>query len=128
LFAFASAARAVAVSTGPSGVAVRKLLARWASADAQPIVVIEAPPGVPVAELLARGDADIGFQQLSELIGAEGIDIVGTVPSNLIPATTFATGLVRTSTRTEHGHAFIAHLTAPSSHPIIRRHGMEPIS
>ena len=38
--------------------------------------VLIAPPGVPVAALLASGDADLGFQQLSELKAASGIDIV----------------------------------------------------
>jgi molybdate transport system substrate-binding protein len=126
LYAFVSNARAVAVSTGPSGVAVRNLLAHWNSADAVLVPIVEAPPGMPVAALLARGDADIGFQQLSELQGADGIDIVGTVPASLLPLTTFATGVPRAAIRADQARAFISSLLDPSSHPILRRHGMEP--
>ena len=39
-----------------------------------------APPGVPVAALVAKGEADLGFQQLSELIGQPGIEVVGPLP------------------------------------------------
>ena len=43
--------------------------------------------------LLSNGDADVGFQQLSELMGQPGIEIVGTVSETLLPMTVFACGI-----------------------------------
>ena len=84
-----SRARKVGISTGPSGKAVRSLLQSWGFA-APALEIVEAPPGVPVARLLAEGKADVGFQQLSELQGEAGIDILGPVPDDVLAATVFA--------------------------------------
>ncbi len=42
---------------------------------------IRGPPsGEPVAAVVARGEAEIGFLQVAELIHVPGVDFVGTVP------------------------------------------------
>src|SRR5213076_2722695 len=41
------------------------------------------PSGEPVAAVVARGEAEIGFQQVSELIHVPGVSFVGTIPAEL---------------------------------------------
>src|SRR5262249_22712179 len=62
------AARTVGTSTGPSGVALRELFERWGIGQELRGRMVTAPPGVPVGALVARGEVELGFQQLSELV------------------------------------------------------------
>jgi molybdate transport system substrate-binding protein len=67
-------------STGPSGVALQQLFARWGIAEAIQSRLVQAPPGVAVGSLVARGEVALGFQQLSELMHLDGIEVVGPMP------------------------------------------------
>jgi molybdate transport system substrate-binding protein len=124
--ALIAGARAIGVSTGPSGAAVRALLTQLGH-DRKPATwIVEAPPGVPVAQLLARGAVDVAFQQLSELLAEPGIDIVCPVPVALLPTTAFAVGLSPRSAQATQAQAFIAGLVSPDAAAVISRHGMAP--
>ena len=73
-------AKRVGYSTGPSGDHFKALCERWGLSDSVLARALKAPPGVPVATLVANGEADLGVQQLSELIGQPGIEVVGPLP------------------------------------------------
>lgn len=84
------AADRIGYSTGPSGTALLTMVADWGlGADLAPRLV-QAHPGVPVATLVASGEVDLGLQQLSELAGAPGIRILGTLPGDCAILTVFA--------------------------------------
>jgi molybdate transport system substrate-binding protein len=74
-------ARTLGYSTGPSGVQLAKLFERWGIADEIKSRIVTAPPGVPVGSLVAKGEVELGFQQLSELMHLEGIDVIGPLPA-----------------------------------------------
>ena len=119
------AARRVGYSTGPSGDHLLKLCARWgAPADSERLV--KAPPGVPVGKLVADGDADLGFQQLSELIHVQGLQVVGPLPPEIQAVTIFSAGVCARSERPAETEALIAFLVSPEADAIKRDQGMEP--
>ena len=118
-------ARRICYSTGPSGDHLKRLWERWGIAEAVSQRAMQAPPGVPVGEIVARGDADLGFQQLSELLHVPGIEIVGPLPPEIQAVTVFSAGVSNTSSQREEARALVAYLTSPEAEAAKRQHGME---
>jgi molybdate transport system substrate-binding protein len=119
-------ARSLSYSTGPSGVQLAKLFERWGiSAELAPRIV-QAPPGVPVGTLVARGEVELGFQQLSELIHLDGIEIVGPLPPEVQIITTFSAGVGAKSTQAQAVRDLLADWASPRTADAKRRQGMEP--
>ena len=121
-----SAARRVGYSTGPSGDHLLGLCERWGLLPGMADRMLKAPPGVPVAKLVAEGEADLGFQQLSELLDAPGIEIVGPLPPEIQAVTVFAAGVAARSARADDTQALIDYLTSPDADAVKRAHGMDP--
>ena len=119
-------ARTIGYSTGPSGVALHQLFERWGIAEAIGPRLVQAPPGVPVGTLIARGDVELGFQQLSELMNVEGIDVVGSMPPGLKIVTTFSGAVCATSTQPDAARALLDFIRSPAADEAKRRHGMQP--
>lgn len=120
------AARALGYSSGPSGVQLLKLFERWGIASALMNRLVQAPPGVPVGTLLASGQVDLGFQQLSELMHVDGIEILGTLPAPIQIVTTFTAGICTRATHVDAARAVLAFLTSPLAFDAIRQNGMDP--
>src|SRR6202163_709700 len=84
------------------------------------------PSGEPVAAVVARGEAEIGFQQVSELIHVPGISFVGTIPAEVQPMTFFAGVLTSTVRQPEAAGALISFLASPEAAPVILKAGLMP--
>jgi len=119
-------ARSIGYSTGPSGAHLVHLFERWGISDAIASRIVQAPPGVPVATLVARGDAEIGFQQLSELLHAPGIDVVGLLPPEIQVTTVFSAAVCAASSDPAVTEALLSFLASPETDAAKRRHGLEP--
>jgi molybdate transport system substrate-binding protein len=119
-------ARTIGYSTGPSGDHFMVLCKKWGLAESMGARAFQSPPGVPVATLVARGDADVGIQQLSELIGQPGIEVVGALPPEIQAVTIFSAGVSKNSAVLEAPRALVAYLTSSDAQDAKRRHGMEP--
>ena len=119
-------AQSVGYSTGPSGTHVLRLLEKWGADQSKSVRIIQAPPGVPVGALVARGDAELGFQQLSEFMDVPGIDIIGALPREIQSLTRFSCGVCALASNAAGACDFISYLTSAEADASIRRHGMEP--
>jgi len=119
-------ARSVSYSTGPSGAHLAQLFERWGIADEIRSRIVQAPPGVPVGSLVAKGEVELGFQQLSELIHLDGIDVLGPLPPTIQIITTFSAGLSATSTQAEAVRQMLDFMASPAADAAKRRNGMEP--
>jgi molybdate transport system substrate-binding protein len=119
-------AKTIAYSAGPSGVHMERLIAKWGLTDQLKAKIVPPIPDVPIGEMVARGDAEIGFQQVSELLPVKGIDYLGPLPADIQEITVFSAAVHKAAGETDAARALLKYLTAPEAAPIIRKTGMEP--
>jgi molybdate transport system substrate-binding protein len=82
------------------------------------------PSGEPVAAVVARGEAQLGFQQVSELINVPGVTFVGAIPAALQPGFTFA-GVVTTASKQDAAaKALLAFLASPEAAAVKTKAGL----
>jgi molybdate transport system substrate-binding protein len=120
------AARSISYSTGPSGVALARLFERWGIAQEIQGRIVQAPPGVPVGTLVARGEVELGFQQLSELLNLEGITVLGPLPPAIQITTIFSGGVCAGTGQADAVRAMLDFMNLPDASTTKRRQGMEP--
>jgi molybdate transport system substrate-binding protein len=125
------AAKSIAVSDSSSGTYLSTtLFPRLGIADqiAGKSRKVRGPPsGEPVAAVVARGEAEIGFQQVSELIHVPGVALVGTLPDEVQLATFFAGALTRNVQQPEAANALIRFLASAEAAPVILKAGLTPL-
>ncbi|MET9885808.1 substrate-binding domain-containing protein [Streptomyces sp. NPDC006430] len=92
-------AKKIAYSTGPSGTDLIDLISRLGLADALAGRLVQAPPGVPAGSLLSCGQADLAFQQRSELMDLPGVVIAGPLPGDSAINSTFGGGVLSSASQ-----------------------------
>jgi molybdate transport system substrate-binding protein len=120
------AAKSVAHSkSGMSGIYFPTVLARLGIADAMKPKIVLPDPGTPVGEVVATGEAEIGIQQISELLPVAGIEIVGPLPAALQKITTFSAGVLAAAKEPDAAAALVKFLAAESPRLLAQR-GLQP--
>lgn len=120
-----SAASSLSYSTGPSGVYLEKLFARWGILDAIKARILVPPPGIAVGSLVANGQAALGFQQLSELLHVAGIVVLGPLPAAIQTITTFSAGISVGCLQPQLAEQLLNYMRLPAADTIKQRYGME---
>jgi molybdate transport system substrate-binding protein len=120
------AARSIAVSASASGVYVSSELVRTLGIENQVRDKILVVKTEPVGKVVARGEAEVGFQQLSELKPIQGIAIAGLLPAEVQKVTAFSAGMVQGAADEDAGQELIRFLKSQDAKPAIRRAGMVP--
>lgn len=122
------AAKSIAYSDSASGVYISTELFQKLGIADEVKGKHRAIPAEPVAGVVARGDAEIGFQQISELLPVPGVEIVGQLPPEVQQITVFSAGIASVSKEPDAGKALIKFLASPAATPAIVKSGMEPIA
>jgi molybdate transport system substrate-binding protein len=119
-------AASIAISSSASGVYLStELFQRLGVAD-QIKGKTKRIESEPVGNVVARGDAEIGFQQISELLPVKGIDYVGPLPPGAQRVTVFSAGIVVGAQSPDAARALIAYLASSATAAAIRKNGLEP--
>jgi len=120
------AASSIAYSSSASGVYLAGLFQRMGIANELKPKIKQSPPGVPVGELIARGDVEIGFQQVSELLPIAGIDYLGPLSADIQHFTMFSGGIHMGAKEPQATNALVEFIKSPAAAPAIKKSGMEP--
>ena len=121
-------AKSIALSAQVSGVYVSmELLPRLGIAD-QVLPKVRRVEGELVGDVLARGEADIGIQQISELLAVRGIDYLGPIPVEGQRVTLMSAGIPTSATHQEAARALLRFLASPEAAAGIKATGLEPVT
>lgn len=121
-------AKSIAYSASASGTYLSEELFPKLDPSGQIMAKSKEIVGERVGAVVARGEAEIGFQQVSELLPIEGADFVGTLPDEVQKVTTFSAGIAAGSENPEAARELIACLGSPEAAPVIEKTGLEPVS
>ncbi|AMN45256.1 molybdate ABC transporter substrate-binding protein [Rhodoplanes sp. Z2-YC6860] len=120
------AAKSIGVSRGPSGVHLLGQMAKLGIADQVKAKMVQPDLGVRVGTLVAEGKAEIGVQQVGELLPIKGIVFLGPLPSEL--QTVIVYGMARSANARQWDAAsmLVKYLTAPTVGPTLKTIGLDP--
>ncbi len=122
------AAKSIAYSDSASGVYIQNEMLDNLGIAAQVKPKATMIPGTPVGLNVARGEMEIGFQQISELLPVKGIRIVGPIPAPAQRVTLFSAGIAVLAKEQAAARRLIEYLASPKAWDEIRRSGLEPVS
>ena len=120
------AAKSIGYSTGPSGVHVVALFERMGIADQVKPKLKQVPSGARIGTFITSGEAEIGFQQISELIHAPGVDYLGPLPPDVQKITVYSAGIHSGAKQPEAAKELVKILASPAAASVIKKYGMEP--
>ena len=119
-------ARSIAYSDSASGVYIEREMFKDLGIEDQVRGKAHMIPAEPVGLVVARGEAEIGFQQISELKPIRGITLLGPLPDKLQRYTIFSAGVLAGSEQKEAARSLVQFLAAPAAATAIKNSGMEP--
>src|SRR5712671_2342745 len=122
------AAKTVGYSQGPSGVHFMTVLARLGITDQVKAKGVVPPLGSRVGTLIAEGKAEIGVQQITELLQIPGIDFIGPLPKDLQANIVYATATPTSAKDKAVAAALVKFLASEPALPVIKKVGLEPAS
>ena len=120
------AAKSLAFSAGASGVYLMRLFEKMGIADAVKAKTATVKSGEYVGNVVARGDAELGFQQVSELVHIKGIEYLGELPAEIQNVTVFTGGVPLNAKNPDGRKALSGFLSAPATTPVKKKHGLDP--
>lgn len=120
-------AQSIAISSGASGRYLEQLFQKLGVADQIKHKIKQPPSGAQIGDMLARGEADLGFQQVTELMHATGFQYLGPLPDEVQNYTVWSAGVHSSAPQADAARDFSRALVAPESAPVIRKFGMEPL-
>ena len=121
------AAKSVSYSAGASGIHFVKILEKLGIADSVAAKRVAPRPGELIGAVVARGDADIGVQQISELLPVAGIEILGPLPAELQQTIVYGVTAFPQSSQRDAARAFVDFLRSEGARAVLRKKGLDPV-
>jgi len=121
------AAKTVGYTSGPSGVYMAGLIEKMGIAAEVTPKHRGVPSGGTIGTIVANGGAEIGFQQVSELVHIAGIDYIGPLPPEIQCVTVFSCGLQSGTSQPDAAKALMTFLTTPAAKNVMTKHGLDTV-
>ena len=119
-------AGSIAYSDSASGDYIQDVLFGKLGIEAQVKGKAHKVEATPVGEIVARGEADIGFQEVAELLPIDGITFVGRLPEEVQLLTPFAAAVAKRSAHPDLARRLVEYLASPGIQPTLETMGLQP--
>jgi molybdate transport system substrate-binding protein len=119
-------AKSIGYSKGPSGIHLEGVMKRLGIFDQVKSKLIQPALGVRVGTIVARGEAEIGVQQINELLPIPGIDFVGPLPGELQTVLVYSLAVPATAKERNAAAALVKYLTSEAALPVFKKLGLDP--
>jgi molybdate transport system substrate-binding protein len=120
-------AKSIVISSGTSGRYLSDLFSRLGVGEQLKAKVKQPPSGAQIGDILAVGEAELGFQQVSELLNVKGIQFLGPIPAELQSYTIYSGAAHSQAPQPEAAGVFLKVLLLPETAAAVRKSGMEPL-
>jgi len=112
-------------SGGSSGIYMEKVIEKLGIAD-QVKPKEKLKQGGVVSDYVESGQAELGIQQISEIVPHPGVTLVGPLPADIQNYTVYAAGIGAGSQHSDAAKALITSLNGPAAQALFKSKGMEP--
>ena len=120
-------ARSVVYSDSASGVYVKNELFKRLGIEAEMASRAHVIPATPVGEIVARGEADLGLQQVAELLPVQGVAFAGRLPADVQKVTVYSAGIATGALHPAAARALIDYLGGPAAAPVLAQMGLDKV-
>ncbi|WP_460044701.1 substrate-binding domain-containing protein [Pseudomonas sp. S2_H01] len=120
-------ARSVAYSDSASGVYIENELFKKLGVQDQVGPKGKMIERIPVASVVAKGDYELGFQQVAELLPVPGVTFVGKIPENVQSVTRFAAGIPRNAEHPQQAKALLEYLSSAKAQAQVQSTGLDSV-
>ena len=121
------AAKSVAYSDSASGVYIEKQLYKKLGIEDQLAPKSKMIERIPVASVVAKGDYQLGFQQVAELLPVPGITFVGKIPEDVQSVTRYAAGIPKNAQHPAEAKQLLQYLASPTAQEAVRATGLDSV-
>jgi molybdate transport system substrate-binding protein len=121
------AAKSVAYSDSASGVYIEKELFKKLGVQQQLAPKSKMIERIPVASVVAKGDYQLGFQQVSELLPIPGVTFVGKIPEDVQSVTRYAAGIPKNAEHPAEARKLLQYLASPQAQEAVRATGLDSV-
>ena len=122
------AAKSIAYSGSASGVYIESEMYKLLGLEEALKPKSQKIISIRVGDIVAKGDAEIGFQQVSELLPIKGLSYVGPIPKEVQKVTRYSAGIPVNSTEVAAARQLIAYIAGPVGRPVVKATGLEPLT
>jgi len=120
-------AKSIVISSGTSGRYLSDLFIRLGVGEQVKPKVKQPPSGAQIGDFVAAGEAELGFQQVSELIHVKGIRYLGALPAEIQSYTVYSGALHAQAPQPEAARAFLIALRQAETVAAVKKSGMDPL-
>nr|WP_159839586.1 substrate-binding domain-containing protein [Burkholderia sp. 8Y] len=120
-------AKSIAYSDSASGVYIKNEMFRKLGIEEQVASKAHMIPRIPVASVVAKGDYEVGFQQVAELLPVAGVEFVGKVPEDVQSVTRYAAGIPVGAKHPDEARDLLRFLASSAAQATVRRTGLDSV-
>ena len=113
------------VATGATGANMRRIFEKLGIAE-EMLKKTKLLSGISAPDAIARGDAELGFTQISEILPVAGAELAGPLPPELQILTVHPMAVSMSAASPEAAKSLLDFLRAPAAAALIKAKGMDP--